>query len=158
MNLPVRKHTRLKDFDYSQCGCYHITICAKNHLPVFSRVVPADSPTAHAAVQLSSIGKIVDQYIRNIPDVYSGVHLVKYVIMPNHVHLLVLFDPQVTTSVPTIVRSLKRLVNRDVGQSVWQDSYFDVIIRSDSMFQCEWSYIDSNPDKWAEDDLFVRNA
>ena len=86
---------------------------------------------------------------------YSDVNLIRYAIMPNHVHLLILLGPEATVSIPTIVRSLKRMVNRDLGTSIWQNSFYDVVIRNEAMFQCEWLYIDSNPDKWAEDELFV---
>ena len=155
MVLPERKHPRLKNYDYSQCGCYHITLCVKDRRPILSQVLPASNPAARACIQLSNAGKVVDQYIRNIPDVYPSVSLAKYVIMPNHVHMLVMFGDCANTPVPTIVRSLKRMVNRSLGQSIWQGSYYDVVIRNDIMLQCEWTYIDNNPDKWAEDELFT---
>ena len=78
-----------------------------------------------------------------------------YIIMPNHIHILLTLDAECNTSIPTVVRSLKRMVARELGESVWQDSYYDVIIRNDSMFQDEWEYIDRNPDKWAEDEMFL---
>ena len=155
MDYPSRKHPRLKNYDYSQCGCYHLTFCVKNRRPILSRVIPAPTPAQRAQIQLSSVGKITEHYVKNIPQVYPGVQLIKYAIMPNHVHLLLLLEPQATTSVPTIIRSVKRLVTKELGQPIWQDSFYDVVIRNDAMFQCEWNYIDGNPDKWAEDDLFV---
>lgn len=155
MVLPARKHPRLKNYDYSQNGCYHLTICVKDRRPILSKVIPADNPAFRPQIQYSNVGKIVDQYIQNIPSVYPGVFLDHYVIMPNHVHLLLSLPLQQVTSVPTIIRSLKRMVNRVLGQSIWQDSYYDVVIRNDSMYQCEWTYIDNNPDKWAEDELYV---
>ncbi|MBQ2927508.1 MAG: transposase [Oscillospiraceae bacterium] len=158
MDLPIRKHPRLKKYDYSQCGCYHITICVKNLSPILSCIVPAGTPDARAAVKLTPAGLVVEQYIQSIPNAYVGVQLVKYVIMPNHVHLLLALEQQPSTSIPTIVRSLKRMVGRTLGKPIWQDSYYDVVIRNDVMFQCEWEYIDSNPDKWAEDDLFVQTC
>ena len=75
--------------------------------------------------------------------------------MPNHVHILLTLSPSKTADIPTIVRSLKRMVTRELGESIWQDSYYDVIVRNDSMFRDEWEYIDSNPDKWSEDELFI---
>ena len=158
MEYPQRKHPRLKDYDYGQCGCYHVTLCVKERRPILSRIIPAENTTERATVQLSEIGSVVERYIQNIPNVYTGVHLIKYAVMPNHLHLLFLLDTNASTSVPTIVRSLKRMVNKEVGESIWQESYYDVVIRNDVMFQCEWAYIDGNPDKWAEDDLFVKNA
>ena len=155
MVLPARKHPRLKNYDYRQNGCYHLTICVKDRQPILSRVIPADNPALRPQIEYSNTGKIVDQYIQNIPMVYPGVSLDHYVIMPNHVHLLLTLPVQNVTPVSTIIRSLKRMVNKALGQSIWQDSFFDVVIRSNSMYQCEWAYIDNNPDKWSEDELYI---
>lgn len=152
--FPSRKHPRLKNYDYRQSGCYHLTICTKGHRPILSQIVPPKTGSDRALVRLTDVGNIVNHFIQNIPTFYSGVHLVHYVIMPNHVHLLIFLDEQAQVSVSTIIRSLKRMVTRETRTSLWQDSFYDVIIRNDSMFQAEWAYIDSNPDKWAEDTLF----
>ena len=158
MPLPKRKHPRLKTYDYGHCGCYHITICTKDRRPVLSEIIPAEGPASRPGVRLYPIGRIAERYIQNIPKVYPGVILEKYVIMPNHIHLLISLGAESNTSVPTIVRSLKRMVNRETGRSIWQESFFDTVVRNDSMFQCEWRYIDENPDKWAQDDLFVSDS
>lgn len=155
MLLPQRKHPRLKHYDYAQCGCYHLTLCTQNRKPILSYIVPASANCSKAQIVLHPAGQITNHYIRNIPNVYSDVELIQYVIMPNHIHLLILLGPRATVSVNTIVRSLKRMVNREVGASIWQASFYDVVIRNEAMLQCEWLYIDSNPDKWAEDELFV---
>ncbi len=155
MPLPQRKHPRLKTYDYSQNGCYHLTLCTKDARPILSKIVPPHTEMDRAVVQLTPSGHVVERYIQNIPAAYQGVELVKYVIMPNHVHLLISLTSRSTVSVPTIIRSLKRMVNREIGMPLWQDSYYDVIIRNDTVFQCEWSYIDNNPDKWVEDELYT---
>jgi len=153
--LPERKHPRLKGYDYSQCGCYHITLCTKDRQPVLAQVIPAGNPYVRASIRLTACGETAKRYIENISGLYRGVALDKYVIMPNHVHLLLSFQEGAATSVPDVVRSLKRMVTRELGRSIWQVSYHDVIIRNDIMYQCEWTYIDQNPDKWAEDELYV---
>ena len=155
MPFPIRKHPRLKNYDYGQCGCYHITICTKNRSPFLSRVIPPGTPEERACVCLSRYGSIAEAYIRNISEVYHDILVDKYVIMPNHIHLLLSLEPNASTSIPTVVRSLKRMVTREIGQSIWQDSYYDVVIRNEAMYQCEWKYIDDNPDKWADDTMFV---
>ena len=155
MLLPARKHSRLKNYDYSQCGCYHVTICTKNRIPILSRVIPAKTESERAQVELTHIGRIVAHYIQRITDVYTGIQPIKYVIMPNHVHILLALKADVSADVSTVVHSLKRMVTKEVGRSVWQESFYDVVIRNDIMLQCEWTYIDNNPDKWAEDDLYV---
>ena len=63
--------------------------------------------------------------------------------------------PEASAEISVVVRSLKRMVTKEVGRAIWQESFYDVVIRNDTMFQCEWSYIDENPDKWAEDELFI---
>ena len=155
MPLPVRKHPRLKSYDYSQCGCYHLTLCTKHRQPILSRILSPVDETARARVQLLHAGEVTEFYLRRIPEVYAGVHLIHYVIMPNHVHLLLLLDPDAAASIPTVVHSLKRMVSRKTGASIWQDSFYDVVIRSESMLHCEWEYIDSNPDKWLEDRYYI---
>ena len=122
---------------------------------MLSSVIPAETVTDRAQILLTRTGEIVERYIRNIPCVYWGVELAKYVIMPNHVHLLLFLGSQAGVSVPTVVRSLKRMVVKEVKKPIFQESYYDVIIRNDAMFQCEWAYIDNNPDKWVEDELYV---
>ena len=158
MVLPERKHPRLKNYDYGQNGCYHLTLCVKNHRPILSRVIPSRDPMLRAQVQLTGAGKIVETYIQNVPSVYPQVTVEKYAIMPNHVHLLLLMEDGCETSVQTIVRSLKRMVTRDLGQSIWQSSFYDVVVRNDAMYRCEWQYIDSNPDKWTEDELYISDC
>ena len=155
MALPKRKHPRLKNYDYGQCGCYHITICVKDRHPILSTILPARIESERASIQLHKPGYIAQQFILNIPLVYTGVFVEHYVIMPNHIHILLRLSTESTATIPTIIRSFKRMTTREIGMSVWQDSYYDVIIRNDSMFQSEWSYIDCNPDKWAEDPMYV---
>ena len=91
MPLPARKHPRLKNYDYGQCGCYHVTICTKNRLPLLSTVFPANYEGERATVRLSRFGAITNHYIQRITDCYLGIQPVKYVIMPNHVHLYFCF-------------------------------------------------------------------
>ena len=158
MIYPVRKHPRLKNYDYGQAGCYHLTICTKNRRAILSKIIPAVSPAERAVVQLLPCGIVAQRYIQNIPNVYRGVHLIKYVIMPNHIHLLVALEQQSSANIPTIINSVKRLTSTEIKQSIWQDSFFDVVIRNDAMFRCEWAYIDNNPDKWIEDELYMEEA
>ena len=155
MTLPIRKHPRLKNYDYSQCGCYHLTICVKNRRPILSKIIPTDSVSGRPVVQLFAAGRITEHYIQNIPTVYSGVAVDKYVIMPNHVHLLISLSMETDVSVYTIVRSLKRMINRELGENIWQESFYDCVISSEALYRCEWRYIDENPDKWLQDELYL---
>ena len=150
MPLPQRKHPRLKDYDYGQCGCYHITICTQGHRNCLSCIIPPQTITDRAQIQLTHWGNIAEKYIQQIEQIHVGVHVDKYAIMPNHIHVLILLDEQVSTTIPKIVHGFKRMVSREIGQSIWQESFYDVVIRNGVMYQCEWNYIDGNPDKWTE--------
>jgi putative transposase len=77
--LPSRRSIRLKDYDYSSAGMYVVTICTAGRQPLFGRVVGD-------AVELSAIGRIVDEEWRRTPALRSNVDLDAYVIMPNHIH------------------------------------------------------------------------
>ena len=164
---PIRKPNRLEGFDYASNGVYFITICVKDRKCILSRIsVGADIIRPNQAI-LSEIGLTVDEAVRAIPDHYDGVCVDKYVIMPNHIHLLLrivgsggriisaptgaAFEKQ-NVSVSTIVGSLKRYVSRELGISIWQKSYYDHVIRDDYDYQLRWQYIENNPAKWALDE------
>ena len=104
MELPRRKRNRLKNYDYSSPGVYFITICTRNMAELFwdNVDIPAAEITDVGAASgrpqhytnlpqshcLSAYGQIVDVAIQNIRRFYPAVSVNKYVIMPNHVHLL----------------------------------------------------------------------
>ena len=87
IELPKRKRLRLDHFDYSTPGAYFITICTHNRRCTLSHVVGAihESPET----ELTEYGKIVDDFINHIPEHFK-VSIDEYVIMPNHVHLIVM--------------------------------------------------------------------
>ena len=90
MELPKRKHPRLKNFDYSENGLYFITICIKDKSPLLCRIVGRDVLDA-PCILLSNIGKIVEKHILSINNT-KQVSVEKFVIMPNHIHLLLFID------------------------------------------------------------------
>ena len=83
-----RKRTRLKGFDYSSSGVYFLTFCTNGRKPLLSiitRCNVSDTP----AVRLTKYGLCVERSLMYINDNRADVHIDYYVIMPNHVHLLV---------------------------------------------------------------------
>ena len=133
-DFPIRKHNRLPGYDYTQPGCYFVTICSKDREHLFGRVVGADVLIG-PHVQLSEIGAILKQTISQIPLVDL------FIVMPNHVHILLRLpaagDGPMETSAPTrsvpwIVRYLKRTVTMACGKTVWQRGYHDHIVRGEA--------------------------
>jgi len=82
--LPKRKSPRLKEYDYSTTGAYFLTICTQNRKNILSKIVGEGSPLP----QLLPYGEIADRQIQKISEEYPEVSVDCYVIMPNHIHIL----------------------------------------------------------------------
>lgn len=90
----------------------------------------------------------------------------KYVIMPNHIHILLMIDmdecgtPRASSPtsavIPRFVSALKRLVNQETGKNIFQRSYHDHIIRGRQDYLKIWEYIDNNPQKWTLDCFYIK--
>ena len=89
--LPRRKTIRLQNYDDSQNGAYFVTICTAHKRPLFGvvrRGDPFGRPPVPAYVELSETGRIVESYLTEISSHYPDVHLASYVIMPDHIHMI----------------------------------------------------------------------
>lgn len=155
MDLPKRKPTRLKGYDYRTPGAYFITICTKDRKELLSKIVGDDARIVPQN-NLSKIGLICERYINNINIKYENVTIDKYVIMPNHIHLIIFLHGTMRASSPTknietIIRSFKTIVTKEIGNSIWQRSYHDHIIRGKKDYQKIWEYIDTNVIRWKLD-------
>ncbi len=161
-DLPTRKPNRLKKFDYSSDGLYFITVCVKNHENMLWRDVGATIGRPQN-ITLSEYGEIVDKSIQNIPIHYTGIEIDKYVIMPNHIHLLMRIDceligrPMVAPTISTVIQQTKGIITKQIGFSLWQKSFHDHIIRKEKEYLKIWEYIENNPLKWEEDCFFNDN-
>ena len=151
--LPTRINMRLKDYDYSNDGYYFITICIKDrHKILWNEPVGARI----ARPLLSCVGKVVEKAIRHIPDIYQSIVIDKYVIMPNHIHMImsIVNDPGRALRAPTVstvINQMKGYVTKQIGYSIWQKLFHDHIIRDEAEYQRIWQYIDENPTKWDQD-------
>ena len=88
-----RRSIRLQDYDYSQSGAYFVTVCTKNNECLLGNVINGETV-------LSPIGKIAQEYLINIPNHFKNVRLDTFVIMPNHIHLLI-YNEGVQLNAPT---------------------------------------------------------
>ena len=155
-DLPVRKSNRLKDYNYSQAGCYFITICVKDRQELLGRVV-GDAAFGVPSVELTATGEIVKRRIERINQT-SNRRVDKFVIMPNHVHMLLALSdgtPRAASPtkavIPQTINAFKSLTTKECGFSIWQRSFHDHIIRDEAEYQRIWQYIDENPQRWNED-------
>ena len=86
--LPKRKGLRLKDFDYSTPGAYFITLCTEGRRQILSRIVGVDVLGDPKNAELLPYGIVADKYIKQMNEFYENITVDQYVIMPNHVHLI----------------------------------------------------------------------
>ena len=142
MDRPSRKPNRLRGYDYAENGAYFITCCTIGKQCLF-----ADRAMPHL---LTPWGAMVDRAIREIPSHYPGVQLEQYVVMPNHIHLLLLLTNS-GVSVSRVVQQLKRTVSKQIGKQVWQKSFHDHVVRNGAEYQKIRAYIDTNVLRWDRD-------
>ena len=147
--LQKRKQIRLKYYDYSQNGYYFITICTKDRKPLFWKSVEADT----IRPDLSEYGEIVNTAINAIPLYYPHIKIDRYVIMPDHIHLIIIISngesgrmiSAPTKPITTVIGQMKRWVTKEIGFSVWQKSYYEHVIRDEDDYVEKAQYILNNP-------------
>ena len=166
--------TRLSGWDYASPGDYFVTIVTQRRIPYFGEILGGD-------MRLSPIGKIVAEEWQKTPQIRPNVLLDEWVVMPNHIHGIIVITSRVETprrgvstadrgvstttqwksnTLGTIINQFKSVCTkriRAVGNSefAWQSRFYDHIIRDEKSFQRIRSYISANPLQWGEDEEYV---
>ncbi len=171
---PNRKHTRLKNYDYSSGGYYFVTICSENMNCVFSSInrktgyelAPNGREYTDTVVSLSNVGLIAEQQLFALESRFGFVKIDKYVIMPNHIHAIIILENQTAGASPRptltdIICAYKSLTTRicnesekHVGRKLFQTSFYEEIIRNEEAYLEIWEYIAENPRKWQNDEYY----
>ena len=171
--MDERKSPRLEGYDYSRSGYYFVTVCTRDRRPYLretgydiqkgdgkaccrrgAQCAPAPLPS------LTRAGEIAERALLQIPAHYPGVAVDKYVVMPNHIHLILTLpcDGGRALRAPTvsrIIRAWKETVTKTLGTPIWQKSFYDHIICDENDYLRIWNYIDTNPLQWAEDEYYT---
>ena len=188
-----RKELRLKDFSYSENAAYFITICCRNMEHLLAKIETEtsrdcqavgvgvlDDPSPPVLTRpefvrtLTGTGEIVERKIVEMSESFSGADIDTFVVMPNHIHLLMSIyqgkgssrTPTPTAfsetnqkrsneQIPAFVSYLKRSTNRMSGQKIWQRGYYDHVIRDYPDYCRIWDYINNNPYRWYEDKYYT---
>lgn len=134
-----------------------MTICVNDRECVFGKIIDG-------CMQLSSIGKTVEEYWNLIPQIYPNIYLDHYVIMPNHLHGIIIIDMPVGAinnrpygKLSQIIKSYKQMVTKQIRKQnnvyfLWQRSFYDHVIRDDVDFNRVREYIINNPKMWEYDE------
>ena len=162
-NLPERRSVRLQTYDYAGAGAYFVTICVRQGRCVLGKI-------ADERMHRSLHGQIARDCWEEIPRHFPTVELDSFVVMPNHVHGILMllgntsasnqaetFGRPKSRSVSTVIRSYKAAVSKWINElcgstgTVWQAGFHEHIIRNDKELQATRRYIELNPLKWALD-------
>ena len=168
-----RVNPRLKDYDYSQTGHYFVTICTKDKIPFFGE-------TSGEGVALSVVGKLSRDYWQEIPEHFPFVSLDEFVIMPNHIHGIIVicrdnkhvgtchgmsppktnqFSQPKSGSLSIIINHFKGAVTRKSKQIgldfYWQSRFYEHIIRDEESLKKIREYIKLNPLRWEIDKYHI---
>jgi len=163
---------RLKNWDYGSSGYYFVTICVKNRECVFGNV-------DDNKMILSESGKIAEKFWLEIPAHFPSVKLDEFIIMPNHIHGIIIIDNHrdvacnVSTrtnnkimsiispkrgSLSTVIRSYKSNCTKTINKThnniyfQWQLRFYDHIIRDEKSLNNIRNYIINNPLNWDKDE------
>ena len=170
MQRQGRRSIRIPGFDCSQPGIYFVTVCSHRRMPMFGEVVDRE-------VVLKAIGRIVEAEWLRTEKIRSGVSLDRYIVMPNHLHGILMFSvgatrrvaPTETTLQPgslgAVMAQYKSMVTKRInilrgmsGVSIWQRNYYDRIIRDDAEMNRIHRYIELNPIAWEDNEENPQNV
>ncbi len=157
-----RRFRRLRGRDYSSPGAYFIIACTQNRLPLFGRIIDGK-------MAANRLGAVVEECSAKLPDHYDNVALDAFILMPNHVHGVIIIEDTPTLTavvaasarrygVPEIMRAFKTFSARNInelrvspGAPVWQRGFYDHVIRGKGELDTVRTYIMDSPGKWSED-------
>jgi REP element-mobilizing transposase RayT len=158
MDWPIRKSPRLQGFDYSQEGAYAITISSFQKRSIFGKIsIGKLENTFHP----SPFGHILRSTYLELPERFPDFDFLHFVVMPNHIHLLLLrHSNDQKYSLSGVIGAYKSLTAREARKldpelKLWQKSFYDHIIRNNQDLENHWNYIEQNVNKWGEDRFFV---
>ncbi len=161
-----RRSIRLPEYDYASCGAYYVTICTHDRECMFGEIVMGKS---EVGMILNEQGKMIKQCWRDINDHFMDVRSDDFVVMPNHIHGILIVGEQSTVgarfprprnnvSLGKIVAYFKytstKRINRMHGnemRKIWQRNYYERIIRHDGELNQIRKYIQENPNQWEQD-------
>ena len=174
----TRKLNRLKDYDYSLTGYYYVTVCTNSRREIFG-IIENDT------IKINQYGKIVQEAWLKIPNHFNNIELDKFIIMPNHIHGILIIHRPVGTA-PTregceagtalsfnknsknnnlsiIIGSFKSAVSKQINhinnhKFKWQRSFYGHIIRTNDSLHKIREYIANNPLTWDNDDHNIKNC
>jgi len=156
-SYPSRRSPRLRDYDYAQPGAYFVTLCTHDHACLFGTLTNGEM---HQTV----IGEMAASVWEGLPDHYAGIDLDAWMLMPNHLHGIIVLEPAPQAGALTLsqligrYKSFTTFQHRRIGamptmgaRPLWQRSFHERVIRNERELDAVRAYILNNPSKWQLD-------
>ena len=135
-----RKTIRIPGYNYKTNGYYFVTFCTENRLPLFGMVT-------NGKMNLNDAGHMVQTKIANTSHYYPDVYIDIFIVMPDHIHAVIVLDGQGRTQrsaptdvgIPDLVKNIKTYTTTCYIQGVrnkhwqpfhkrlWQRGYYERI-------------------------------
>ena len=163
-NIHHRRSLRLPHFNYANAGAYFVTVCIQDRMPLLGNFTAGE-------MQNNEAGNMVQKAWEELPEHYPGVSVDALVVMPNHVHgILILTDDNASTTALSLSDVIQRwkswsttLYRRGVNEQswppfparLWQRNYYERVVRDDEELQRFRNYIFENATRWYDDEEFV---
>ena len=161
-----RRNLRLTGYDYAQAGAYFVTICAQGRECLFGDVIDNE-------MALSDAGKMVSQWLMELPSKFPSLVVDSYIVMPNHLHIIIRIldtntpvghqDAPTGAPLPQVIQWFKTMTTNEYIRRVrqghwppfpgklWQRNYYERVIHNDVELNAVRQYIAGNPAKWNQD-------
>ena len=186
--MQTRKSLRLKKYDYATPGAYFVTMCTRDKRWLFGEnnlspwcslvsvgrdpCVPPPATTPPCALRVNIVRKVISEWIGKIQSKFPNWTVDKWVVMPNHIHLLLQLHagnaaghmgPALqdvmrwykTMTTNACIQAVKAGKIKPFEKAIWQTSFYDEVIRDQAHYLRIWQYIDTNPARWAEDEYYI---
>jgi putative transposase len=157
-----RRSIRLKGYDYSSSGYYFVTICTNGRFEYFGEI-------SNGKMELSNAGQMVAKIWMELQEKFVGVSLDQFVIMPNHLHGIIILSKNIEHTLGQILGIFKslstleytKLVKSKLAPSfdkkLWQLNFYERIIRDEKELLETQKYITDNPFQYELDKLNPNN-
>ena len=166
-----RRSIRLQGYDYAETGYYFVTVCAQGRGCLFGQITKGD-------LCLNENGQVVAESWAWLAKRYEYVNLDEWVLMPNHLHAIVIINDERrggSRTAPTsaaanslrrkplgrLIGAFKTVSTKKVnelhgtpGTTMWQRNYYEHIIRDQNSLETVRRYIVNNPSRWEFDELY----
>ena len=145
-----RKPTRIPGYNYSNRNYYFITICTYEKACIFGTIN-----------RINEWGEIAKNDLQQISSHFTDVYVDNCIVMPNHIHAIIVIDKDNSVNLNHVVGLYKSGVSRKIHKiqpnvTVWQRSFHDHIIRNQAEYEKIWEYVTFNRQKWETDCFYPK--